>query len=134
MRSTARRLDRLGNAMALPRRRRRHGLTVRRPTSHPAWFDALLTEAEDRTPLLRPLTPGTSLVWLLLRAHRRAVIPLREVVIKFLKEHPAYVCAECLASRLEAPVPPTTMITLGLHRADGFRSEERRVGKECRCR
>jgi hypothetical protein len=59
------------------------------------------------------------------------VLPLREVVIKFLREHPAYVCAECLASRLEAPVRPTTMITLGLHRIDGFQTADD-VCSQCR--
>src|SRR5207244_10681602 len=49
-----------------------------------------------------------------------AMLEFREVVIKFLREHPDYVCAECLASSLGVPVHPTTMITLGLHRADGF--------------
>jgi hypothetical protein len=44
----------------------------------------------------------------------------REIVIKFLRGHPDYVCAECLASSLGAPLHPTTMITLGLHQADGF--------------
>ena len=48
------------------------------------------------------------------------MLEFREVVIKFLREHPDYVCAECLASSLGVPVHPTTMITLGLHRADGF--------------
>ena len=52
------------------------------------------------------------------------MLEFREVVIKFLREQPDYVCAECLASSLGASAPPTTMITLGLHRADGFETVE----------
>jgi DNA-directed RNA polymerase subunit RPC12/RpoP len=47
-------------------------------------------------------------------------LEFRDGVIKFLREHPDYVCAECLASSLGVPLHATTMITLGLHRADGF--------------
>jgi len=57
------------------------------------------------------------------KGHRLAgaqVLDFREAVIKFLKEHPGYLCAECLASSLGVPVHPTTMITLGLQRAEGF--------------
>src|SRR2546429_6527745 len=57
------------------------------------------------------------------KEHRLAgaqVLDFREAVIKFLKEHPGYLCAECLASSLGVPVHPTTMITLGLRRAQGF--------------
>ena len=62
-----------------------------------------------------------------------AVLPLREVVIKFLREHPTFVCAECLASKLEVPILPTTMITLGLHQADGFQTADG-VCSQCRRR
>ena len=48
------------------------------------------------------------------------VLGFREGVIRFLEEHPGYVCAECLALSVGAPLSPTTMITLGLHPADGF--------------
>ena len=48
------------------------------------------------------------------------MLGFRDVVIRFLEEHPGYLCAECLASSLEVPLHPTTMITLGLHRAEGF--------------
>jgi hypothetical protein len=58
---------------------------------------------------------------------------MREVVIKFLKEYPAYVCAECLASRLEVPVSPIAMITLGLHRVEGFETADD-VCSQCRRR
>jgi hypothetical protein len=51
-------------------------------------------------------------------------LDLRDVVIKFLKEHPGYVCAECLASSLGVPLNPTTMITLGLPRAEGFETAD----------
>ena len=60
---------------------------------------------------------------LLLRRHspgRCTVLDFREVVIRFLEEHSGYVCAECLAASLGGPLHPTTMITLGLHPADGF--------------
>jgi DNA-directed RNA polymerase subunit RPC12/RpoP len=48
------------------------------------------------------------------------MLEFREGVIEFLKEHPDYVCAECLAVSLGVPAHATKMITLGLHRADGF--------------
>jgi DNA-directed RNA polymerase subunit RPC12/RpoP len=48
------------------------------------------------------------------------MLEFREGVIKFLKEHVDYVCAECLASSLGMPLHATTMITLSLQRADGF--------------
>jgi hypothetical protein len=50
----------------------------------------------------------------------------REGVIRFLEEHPGYVCAECLASSVGAPLSPTAMITLGLHRPRGYGLEKRR--------
>jgi DNA-directed RNA polymerase subunit RPC12/RpoP len=52
------------------------------------------------------------------------MLVLREVVIKFLEEHPGYVCAECTALSLGVPLHLTTMITLGLHRADGFETAD----------
>jgi hypothetical protein len=48
------------------------------------------------------------------------VLDFREGVIRFLEAHPGFVCAECLASSVGAPLSPTTMITLGLRRLDGF--------------
>src|SRR5207247_3966570 len=48
------------------------------------------------------------------------VLDFREGVIRFLEEHPGFFCAECLASSIGAPLSPTTMVTLGLNRADGF--------------
>jgi len=48
------------------------------------------------------------------------VLGFREGVIRFLEEHPGYVCAECLAASVGAPLSPTAMITLSLRQADGF--------------
>ncbi len=59
------------------------------------------------------------------------MLDFREAVIKFLKEHPGYLCAECLASSLGVPVHPTTMITLGLRRAEGFETSHG-VCRHCR--
>jgi hypothetical protein len=42
----------------------------------------------------------------------------QEAVLTFLKEHAAYICAECLASRLELPLPQTMMVTLGLQQVE----------------
>jgi len=48
-------------------------------------------------------------------------LQLHEAVFTFLKEHAAYICAECLASRLELPLPQTMMVTLGLQQqVDSF--------------
>ncbi len=71
---------------------------------------------------LRLLSRAANLVRLLLRSQPGwcTVLGFREGVIRFLEEHPGYVCAECLASSVGAPLSPTTMITLGLHRAAGF--------------
>jgi hypothetical protein len=41
-----------------------------------------------------------------------------EAVRTFLKEHAAYICAECLASRLGLPLPQTLMVTLGLQQVE----------------
>jgi len=83
----------------------------------------LADRREDlRTPL-RLFTRSENLVRLLRRWPAPgwcAMLEFRDGVIKFLKEHPDYVCAECLASSLGVPLHATTMITLGLHRADGF--------------
>ena len=50
---------------------------------------------------------------------------LHEAVFTFLKEHAAYICAECLASRLELPLPQTMMVTLGLQQqVDSFETTE----------
>jgi hypothetical protein len=83
----------------------------------------LADRREDlRTPL-RLFTRSENLVRLLRRWPAPGwctMLEFRDGVIKFLKEHPDYVCAECLASSLGVPLHATTMITLGLHRADGF--------------
>jgi hypothetical protein len=42
----------------------------------------------------------------------------QEAVLTFLKGHAAYTCAECLASRLELPLPETVMVTLGLQQVE----------------
>jgi len=71
---------------------------------------------------LRLLSRDANLVRVLLGRSRAGatMLGLREGLIRFLEEHPGYVCAACLASSVGAPLSPTTMITLGLHRADGF--------------
>jgi len=42
----------------------------------------------------------------------------QEAVLTFLKEHAAYICAECLASRVELALPQTMMVTLGLQQVE----------------
>ena len=50
---------------------------------------------------------------------------LHETVFTFLKVHAAYICAECLAYRLELPLPQTMMVTLGLQQqVDSFETTE----------
>jgi len=51
-------------------------------------------------------------------------LKLHEAVITFLKERAAYICAECLASKLELPLPQTMMVTLGLQQVDWFETTE----------
>ena len=41
-----------------------------------------------------------------------------EAVRTFLKEHAAYICAECLASRLALPLSQTMIVTLGLQQVE----------------
>ncbi len=53
-----------------------------------------------------------------------ALLENHEAVLTFLKEHAAYICAECLASRLELPLPQTMMVTLGLQQIDSFETTE----------
>jgi hypothetical protein len=84
------------------------------------WFDTSLTG--DKILEHRGGHLLGARIWRVFCVGRHTVLEFREVVINFLKEHPAYVCAECLASSLGVPLHPTTMITLGLHRAGGFES------------
>ena len=49
---------------------------------------------------------------------RISLLQHQEAVLTFLKEHAAYICAECLASRLELPLPQTVMVTLGLQQVE----------------
>jgi hypothetical protein len=53
-----------------------------------------------------------------------ALLRFHEAVLTLLKEHAAYICAECLASRLELPLPPIMMVMLGLQRVDSFETTE----------
>jgi hypothetical protein len=55
-----------------------------------------------------------------LALNKLRIAPLQhhEAVRTFLKEHAAYICAECLASRLELPLPQTMMVTLGLQQVE----------------
>lgn len=48
----------------------------------------------------------------------------REDVIAFLKQHAAYICAECLAARMSLPLRSITMITLGLQNVDWFEAAD----------
>jgi hypothetical protein len=97
--------------------------SVGKLTSHPLSYDTALTGEKIDDELRPRLTRLANLVRLLLRAPSAgwcAVLGIREMVIKFLQDHPGYVCAECLASSIGVPPHPTTMITLGLQRAEGF--------------
>ena len=56
---------------------------------------------------------------------------LHEAVFTFLKGHPAYICAECLASRLELPLPQTVMVTLWAYSSRSIRLRRRRTFARC---